>query len=70
MRSLYHKPVDRLYFDEDDNRLKDGTFIARGEQADGHLAYTRLDEEGNDIEGEETSYIQRRTSVGLVMFHI
>ena len=66
----YYKPIKRKYYDIYTEEYKVGTFIAGGTQADGHIAYTRLDEDGNEIEGEETSYIQYRTEVGLVMYHI
>lgn len=58
--SVYSK-IKRWYTDVNDNlELKQGWFIAQGQMADGHLAYTRLDDNGEAIEGEEGAYIQLR----------
>jgi hypothetical protein len=65
-----YKKIVRPYFDPWSEEWKKGTFLAGGLQADGHLAYDRLDEEGNVIEGEETSWYQARYEGKLVMFHI
>ena len=56
----FYKPVTRKYFEDHskDCQLKIGVFIARGEWADGHLAYSRLDADGNEIDGEECAYVQ------------
>lgn len=70
MKSLYYKPITRNYYDIDVDEWKVGRFIARGDFADGHLAYTRIDENGEDIEGEETCYYQVIWGGHLVMFHI
>ena len=49
---------------------KIGTFIARGQWADGHLAYSRLDENNEVIEDEECVYVQLRGYNGLFMQRI
>ena len=46
-----------------------GLFIARGQWADGHLAYSRIDKNGI-IKDEEGCYYQLRYNHGLKMFHI
>ena len=62
-----YKPIKRRYYDSmNDLNLKLGTFIARGQWADGHLAYTRLDENGNVVDDEECSYIQLRSVNGYL----
>ena len=65
-----YKPVTRLYWDEETESWKQARFIAGGTQADGHLAYSMIDENDNEIEGEETAYYQQRYCSRLVMFHI
>lgn len=62
-RSLFYKPITRYYYDSYDPKeeVKVGRFIARGEWADGHLAYSRFDEDG--YECEECSYAQYRTVI-------
>ena len=70
MKSQFYKPIKRWYWDIDREEWKWGKFIARGIMANGQLAYTMIDEEGNDIEGEETSWLQCRQYGKLVMFHI
>lgn len=70
MKSNFYKPINRPYWDEDTKSWKAGRFIAHGDFADGHLAYTRLDENDEDIEGEETCYYQVHWYGQLVMFHI
>lgn len=60
-----YKIIERPYFESMDSmESKKGRFIARGQWADGHLAYSRLDENGNDIEGEEGAYVQLRSYDG------
>ena len=66
----FYKPIVRFYWDEENNSWKQARFIAGGVQADGHLAYSMIDEDGNEIEGEETCYVQQRHYNRLVMFHI
>ena len=70
MKSLYYKPIKRRYYDVDSNLWKDGIFIARGEFTDGHLAYSMLDDQGEEIEGEETSWYQVVLMGRLVMLRI
>lgn len=51
--------------------MKTGRFICTGEWADGHLAYSRVDENDNIIEEEEGCYVQLRSyRGGLFMQHI
>lgn len=46
-----------------------GFFIATGQWADGHLAYSRI-ENGKIIEEDEGCYYQLRCNHGLKMFHV
>ncbi len=60
-----YKIITRKYYETmDDTGVKVGKFIARGQWADGHLAYSRLDENNNPIEDEECCYIQLRSYRG------
>ena len=64
IKRKYRSSMDALTF-------KVGNFIARGEWADGHLAYSRLDDNGNVIEDEECVYVQLRSyNGGLFMQRI
>lgn len=67
-----YKIIERNYYEEMGAlTLKKGKFVARGEWADGHLAYSRLDDNGNEIEGEECAYLQLRSyNGGLYMQRI
>ena len=64
-----YKVIERRYFETHDmfEHSKVGKFVARGQWADGHLAYSRLDENGNEIEEEECMYYQVRGT--LVVEH-
>ena len=55
-----YKRIIRPYFETMDANepVKVGSFIARGMWANGHLAYTLLDEDGNDV--DDCSYVQVR----------
>ena len=67
-----YKIIKRRYY-ETQRTFEDykiGMFIARGQYADGHLAYSRLDNDGNVIDDEETSYVQLRGEHGLYMQRI
>lgn len=70
MKSIYYKPITRYYYDDETETMKLGKFIASGNFADGHLAYTRLNEQGEEISGEETCYYQVKISGRLIMMHI
>ena len=65
-----YKPIKRSYYDIESKEWKIGTFIARGQWADGHLAYSLLDENGEPIEDEECSYVQIRDFHSLIMVRI
>lgn len=68
-----YKIITRKYYESynKDEVLKIGKFIARGQWADGHLAYSRLDENNNPIEEDECSYVQLRSyNGGLYMQRI
>ena len=56
----FYKQITRYYYDSYSNSEKPqvGKFIARGQWANGHLAYSRFDEDG--YECEECSYVQLR----------
>lgn len=60
-----YKIIKRRYYETQSpfEKHKIGLFIARGQWADGHLAYSRLDNNGNVIEDEETAYVQLRGSI-------
>lgn len=64
-----YKIIKRKYLD-DRNTLKEGIFIAEGKWGNAHLAYSRLDENGNTIENEECVYIQIRENNSLLMIRI
>lgn len=49
-----------------DTKVKQGKFIARGQWADGHLAYSRIDENNNPIDDEECAYVQLRSIYGYL----
>lgn len=66
-----YKIITRNYYETWDSEMKTGRFIARGQWADGHLAYSRLDENDNPIDDEECCYVQLRyTNGGLYMQRI
>lgn len=70
MKNNYYKPITRSYYDDNDE-IQTGRFIARGQWADGHLSYSRLDENDEPIDDEDCCYIQRRyTNGGLYMERI
>ena len=64
-----YKIIKRKYLD-DRNTLKEGLFIAEGLWGDNHLAYSRLDENGNTIENEVCVYVQIRENNSLLMIRI
>lgn len=45
---------------------KTGYFICIGEWADRHLAYSRVDENGDVIDGEDGRYVQLRSYNGYL----
>ena len=63
-----YKPIIRPYFEGNNEEVQIGKFIARGQWADGHLAYTRFDEDGYEM--EEANYVQIRYRGQLVMVRI
>jgi hypothetical protein len=67
-----YKIIERDYYETMGALIvKRGKFIARGKWADGHLAYSRLDDNENEIEGEECAYVQLRSfNGGLFMQRI
>lgn len=67
------KTIKRKYYESIGSlETKIGYFIATGQWADGHLAYSRLDNDGNIIEDEEGLYVQLRSERDntLFMLHI
>lgn len=65
------KVIKRNYYEYEGAKLTlNGRFINTGIWADGHLAYSRLDENGNRIEDEEGRYAQIRENGKLVMLGI
>lgn len=66
-----YKIIKRNYYEEWGSlTFKKGLFVARGQWADGHLAYSRLDVNGNEIEGEECAYVQLKGRNCLFMQRI
>lgn len=65
-----YKPIKRKYLDYETKEEKYAYFIASGQWADGHLAYTRLNENMERIEEEEGAYFQVRSYDGLFMERI
>lgn len=66
-----YKIIKRRYYESmNDFQVKTGRFIARGMWADGHLAYSRLDENDKPIDDEECCYVQLRGKYGLFMQRI
>ena len=62
------KIITRKYYETmDSTELKVGQFICIGQWADGHLAYSRVDDNGNVIDGEDGRYLQMRGTNGLFM---
>ena len=63
-----YKMIKRKYYESmNDKTLKDGLFIARGQWADGHLAYSRINENGEAVsEDEECAYVQLRSVNGYL----
>lgn len=60
-----NKVITRKYYETmSDLTMKSGKFICTGQWADGHLAYSRVDDNGNIIEDEEGRYLQMRSSNG------
>ena len=55
-----YKRIIRPYFETMDANepVKVGSFIAQGQWADGHLAYSRYDEDGYPM--DECNYVQVR----------
>lgn len=64
-----YKAVTRKYVDYD-GKTGIARFIARGQMADGHLAYSRVDENNDCIDDEECCWIQIRGYNGLIMSRI
>ncbi len=64
-----YKIIKRKYINDEGKEIV-GKFVARGQWADGHLAYSLLDENDNEIEGEECAYFQIRFNGELVMERI
>ena len=59
------KTITRKYYETMSAlTMKTGKFICIGQWADGHLAYSRVDDNGNVIEEEDGRYVQLRSSNG------
>ena len=62
-----YKPIKRKYYESmNDLEVKIGYFIARGQWADGHLAYSRINENGELVDDEECMYVQLRSHRGYL----
>lgn len=67
----YYRVITRWYYDSPSQLTpKKGNFIARGQWADGHLAYSLLDENNDPIDEEDCMYVQLRGRTGLFMQRI
>ena len=63
---MTNKIIERRYMESiTDLTFKHGKFICIGEWADGHFAYSRLDEHNNVID-ENCGYIQLKCSRGFL----
>lgn len=62
------KIIKRRYFDSNSifKKSRMGYFINTGVWADGHLAYSRVDEHNNIIEDEDGVYVQLRSLRGYL----
>lgn len=59
------KIITRKYYETmNSGTQKTGKFICIGQWADGHLAYSRVDDNGNVIEDEDGRYVQLRSFNG------
>ena len=72
MKVKENKILKRKYYETmNDIKQKIGYFICVGQWADGHLAYSRCDENGEIIEDEDGRYFQMRSfNGGLFMMGI
>lgn len=61
-----YKIIKRRYCEFIGSIEKTGYFICIGEWADKHLAYSRVDENGNVIDGEDGRYVQVRSYNGYL----
>ena len=62
------KIITRKYYETmGSTKQKVGKFICIGQWADGHLAYSRVDDNGNVIDDEDGRYLQMRGTNGLFM---
>lgn len=54
------KQIKRKYFETygKHEEAKEGIFICTGQWADGHYAYSRLDQDGNRIEEDDGMFVQ------------
>lgn len=65
MKDTTRKIITRNYYETMGAlTMKRGRFINTGIWADGHLAYSRIDDNDNIIEDEEGMYVQLRSYRG------
>ena len=64
-----YKVIKRFYVDYDGD-TGFAYFIARGQMADGHLAYSRINENKECIDDEECCWIQIKSNGHLIMSRI
>ena len=59
------KTITRHYYEAGDvnKEIKIGKFVNTGLWADGHLAYSRLDNDGNIIEEDDGMFAQVRENI-------
>ena len=59
------KTITRKFYETMNDKVqRTGKFICIGQWADGHLAYSRVDDNGNVIDGEDGRYVQLRSYNG------
>lgn len=65
------KTITRNYYENPscEKLIENGKFICVGQWANGYFAYSRIDENGNEIEEESGMYYQIRENGKLVMIH-
>ena len=64
------KIYERQYYDYNQEKWFYGRFICVGQWADGHLAYSRIDANNEEIEDEDGVYYQIRSGGLLIMEHV
>ena len=64
-----YKAIKRRYI-TDDGQIATAYFVARGQWANGKLAYCMCDKNGEPFDEFDCSYVQYKDYDGLIMEHI